>query len=338
MKLKPTIIFLLSMLLLSLVVYAAEESAKDTDAAGDTEDAEDSIDITEQTTTDISDTAEQTTDNSAQTTANSEQTVSSELTEDYLQTVIQNVAAEVQGQALPPPLERFFGNERINVRVTQTSGDIFTIAVVTKDGTVENIALAEAKDQTLEVFTTSETLAQILNSQNQMHTLAQNWKDKKITYKARGFANKIKFMVLSLVIRQAASKAAENSDLAPTQIVAKDKIIPEKKKDEVKEEVAVEQPVEAPVESGPETHDVLLIETGFEMTKLEIKVGDTVTWKNVRTEKPLKGMILGSLACAKIRSPIFMPGESFSWTFNKKETCMIVDGIYTTQTMKVVVE
>ncbi|MBI2151234.1 hypothetical protein HYU21_00730 [Candidatus Woesearchaeota archaeon] len=295
MKLKPTILFLFSVLfLLSFsLAYAAEDSTGGT---------------------------------------------SSQLTEDYLQTVIQNIAAETQGQALPAPVDRFFGNERINVRITETSGNVLTVAIITKEGKIDNIAIAEAKDQTIEVYTTSETLAQILNSQNQMQALAQNWKDEKITYKAIGFKNKIKFMVLSFLINRAASKAAENGDLAPTQIVEKSKVIPEKKKEEVKADVPVEQPVEAPVESAPKTHEVLLIETGFEMTKLEIKVGDTITWKNIRTEKPLKGMVLGSLACAKIRSPIFMPGESFSWTFTKKETCTIVDGIYTTQSMKVVVE
>ena len=81
-----------------------------------------------------------------------------------------------------------------------------------------------------------------------------------------------------------------------------------------------------------------MINTGFEVDSINIKVGDTVTWDNVRDGQYNLAMIIGAQQCTKIKSKIYKTGESFSYTFDKAETCIIVDGIMTTQTMKVIVE
>lgn len=106
------------------------------------------------------------------------------------------------------------------------------------------------------------------------------------------------------------------------------------------EENPTPEPTPEPVKTG-ETHYVDMIDGGFEKDKavITIKVGDTVVWQNVREAVQFnKAMIIGTQKCSKVKSEVFVPGDSFKWTFMEPMTCTIVDGIYTTQSMKVIVE
>ena len=87
-----------------------------------------------------------------------------------------------------------------------------------------------------------------------------------------------------------------------------------------------------------EIHTVNLVKDGFEVPEVTIKVGDTVIWQNVREGSISKGLVLGTRDCQNIRSQIFMPGDSFKHQFTKKGSCTFVDGIFTTQLMKVNVD
>lgn len=81
-----------------------------------------------------------------------------------------------------------------------------------------------------------------------------------------------------------------------------------------------------------------LINSGFEKRTLTINKGETVVWKNVRNGRIKQAMIVGArYPCTNVRSGIFYPGDSFKWTFEETGTCTIVDGILTTETMKVIV-
>ena len=106
----------------------------------------------------------------------------------------------------------------------------------------------------------------------------------------------------------------------------------------LEEEIIEEVPVVEEVENRTTSHYVSMIEGGFEVDEINISVGETVAWKNEREGYVSKAMILGTKQCQPIRSGIFNPGEVFRWTFTKAETCVIADGIYTTETMKVIVE
>ncbi len=88
----------------------------------------------------------------------------------------------------------------------------------------------------------------------------------------------------------------------------------------------------------PAVNEVSLIDGGFEVPTITINAGEAVLWINEREGRFQQAMIIGTKECSKIKSPIFNPGESFKWTFTEPLTCTIVDGIYTTQTMKVVVK
>lgn len=92
-----------------------------------------------------------------------------------------------------------------------------------------------------------------------------------------------------------------------------------------------------PVETG-ETHTVNLVDGGFEVPEVTIKAGDTIVWQNVREKQPNKALIVGVYPCTKVKSTMFLPGDSFQWKFEEPLRCTIVDGIFTTQAMKVRVE
>ncbi len=97
-------------------------------------------------------------------------------------------------------------------------------------------------------------------------------------------------------------------------------------------------PQASPVEIGPQSVYVSLIEGGFEAPEVRIKIGETVAWKNEREGRQPRAMVLGTQWCSFVRSGIFGPGEVYRASFNRTGTCTIVDGMYTTETMKVIVE
>ncbi|HLC70627.1 MAG TPA: hypothetical protein VJI32_01380 [Candidatus Nanoarchaeia archaeon] len=101
--------------------------------------------------------------------------------------------------------------------------------------------------------------------------------------------------------------------------------------DNMTEETAV-------IEVGPQSVYVSLIEGGFEVPEVRIKVGETVGWKNEREGRQQRAMILGTQWCSFVRSGFFGPGEVYRATFTRTGTCTVVDGMYTTEMMKVIVE
>lgn len=108
---------------------------------------------------------------------------------------------------------------------------------------------------------------------------------------------------------------------------------------EIVEEAAVpEVGVPPVVELEPQSTYVVLDGVGFGVKEVRIKVGETVAWKNEREGRQQKAMVLGTQWCAFVKSGFFNPGEVYRATFNKAGTCTVVDGMYTTELMKVIVE
>ena len=99
---------------------------------------------------------------------------------------------------------------------------------------------------------------------------------------------------------------------------------------------AIEETVEAVAEETAAQHTIEILNDRFSAKELNIKVGETITWVNKRT---FKSMVLGVRNCFDVRSKMFDPEETFSWTFKEAETCTIVEGINTNMLpMKVIVE
>ena len=270
---------------------------------------------------------------------------------------LESLQQELVGKKLSGPLGSLFGNQRINFYLELDNGETLVAGIIIEKKTVKNIQIAEVSNPTLEVRTTETVLRSALQSPAPASTLRRALKDKQITVKGLGFVNKLKFKVASglvsltglfnkeevapvaVVSRENAGIPQEKKQVATDDVVSDGVEKKEEKETEVVEKVA--ETAKVPEDSGPKTHTVALITGGFAVPSLDIKVGDTVIWENVRDGAANKGgqkaLILGTQKCARLKSKFFMPGESFSWTFDAPLTCLVVDGIYTTQSMKVIV-
>ena len=249
--------------------------------------------------------------------------------------VVDQLAGELEGQEIPSPLGMLFGDEKINVHLSLTNGEEMVVGVITEDDKVKSIDFSALEEVSLNVYASEEAITKIQNSDDQLSALKEAMDDDEISYKAVGFGNKIKFAFASVFSKIAGLFTGEEVDNVDGEDEIEENGSVEA--DTVFEEIEEVDEVEEP--TGAITHPVPLINTGFDVNgTLEIKVGDSVEWHNIRTGTAKKAMMIGGSGCNKIKSGVFNPGESFSWTFEEAGSCTIIGGIYTTATMKIKVQ
>ncbi|PIN74213.1 hypothetical protein COV20_01200 [Candidatus Woesearchaeota archaeon CG10_big_fil_rev_8_21_14_0_10_45_16] len=80
--------------------------------------------------------------------------------------------------------------------------------------------------------------------------------------------------------------------------------------------------------SEPAFYIIRIDQKGFKPAFLEVKVGDTVEWQNIRSTYRLnKALIVGSWLCGHFQSPLLQINDTFSWTFTQEGKCQIVDAV-----------
>ena len=286
-------------------------------------------------------------------------------------------ALENQGKDIPAPVAVALNNQRLQGHLTVEGGQELLVGIVIENKKFSSITLNEIKDPTIEVYMGLNTLTDIMNSQNSAGIFQKAVKEGKITYKAHGLFNKIKlFLLLKFALKMAELKPSlpelnessedtektrkkgaasdqETEKSLPDTKTKKGGFLPEEGKEssnsvsKADNSTAKASPTVTETEattssveniSTSQSHTVLLIDGGFEVKEVRINAGDTVIWKNERESRYSKGMVLGTKACARLKSGFFGPGEIFRGKFEKSGECVVVDGIYTTQTMKVIVE
>lgn len=269
-------------------------------------------------------------------------------------TQVYGLQQEVVNQDLPQLLSTLFGDERINLQLTKDDGEKFIIGIVTENDKIKSLEPMEVKDPTMNIHTTQKVVEEIMTSDNPLGEINKAAKEGKLVYRAVGFKNKIKFFFVSIITKVAGLFMDDHVAEGVGDVVEKE-IIDEEETEELDEDVSdlipdtsddTEETTNAteelePEEDGPKEHIILFNDDGGtgDLDDLVIKVGDTVVWENVRENKAFnKAMVLGVRNCADVKSKIFPPGETFRWTFTEAETCTIVDGIYTTHSMDIVVE
>ena len=262
---------------------------------------------------------------------------------DKISSSLSQLNQELQGQEMIGSIGKFFGDEIINLYV-EPNNLIFTI--ITNDKKIEKIELAENEDPSLKVFTSEEVISEVLSSQNQMKALRKVIQEEKITYKAIGFSNKIKFAFLKMFFKITEEDKADNvEEIVEEETEELENVDEIEDNSEIKEEVEVEE-VEAETEE-PEVeeleeensaHTITINKEGFSPKELKIKRGDTVEWKVNRTGYLNKAMVLGTMQCVQVKSGVLQNEETFSWTFDKVKKCTIVDGITTTQIGTIIIE
>ena len=265
------------------------------------------------------------------------------------------MAQETEGQKLDGPLGTLFGSQRINIHITLEDESQLIIGLITENKVVKKLQAGAIEDPTLKIYTDQQTIADIQTSQNPGLVLKEAFDDERITYKAVGLFNKLKFKTIFVFINIIDNFIDdENGNEDKDKDVVKKKSIQKDNENEEtgtgntensETEAAINVSVEASAEASTETepaaetaNTVEMSNEGFSVEEITIKVGEKVEWKNVRTGSFKTAMILGTQKCSQVKSQILNFGESYSYTFDKAMTCTIVDGILTTTSMKLTVE
>ncbi|PIN76604.1 hypothetical protein COV17_01845 [Candidatus Woesearchaeota archaeon CG10_big_fil_rev_8_21_14_0_10_36_11] len=273
-------------------------------------------------------------------------------------TDFQDIKANSEGQQLTGPVGTLFKNVNMNIYIEQTTGEELVVGIVIEDKVITSINLEELENPSLNVYTTESAIQEMSTSKDLLLAVKEAVAEEKITYNAVGFFNKIKFAVLSLFLNFDGDNEVEESNddgnifvqetsdenTISSTVDADDDINELENVDETENEEIDEPNVDADVEEEavdeglPKTHVIEMTGIGFGKDVLTINVGDTVEWKNSRNGGYTNAMVIGTMWCRDVKSSIFEPGLSYQYTFTETGTCTIVDGIFTTETMKVVIE
>lgn len=250
----------------------------------------------------------------------------------------------VIGKELPGPIGMLLGDQKINLHINMNSGEEAIISLVTENKVVTDMDIGGVDQPTLRIFTTESALLEVQSADDPLASLKSAAKEGRITYQAIGFFNKMKFSVVSMFV------GMESHDYEVPEVDVEEDVTEEVVDGELNEseETTVTEPnpivedepeeVAEPVVEEPLVYTVEMNNDGFEHDKITIAVGDSVKWENVRTGSYKKAMVIGTQKCNGVKSKILEIGESYSYTFNEAMTCTIVDGILTTQLMKVIIE
>ncbi len=284
---------------------------------------------------------------------------------------------QVEGKELIGLAGKLFGNEKVNVHITADDGSQFIVGVETKDKKVVFVREGGVEKPTLRVYTTEKVIREIMAAHEPLQALQLALQDEKITYKAVGIFNKIKFSFISLfakfgtkglvnekvegkkeekpVVKVAEVKVeATNSEKVTVDVpaasgaaVVEGKTISVSENAEEKKpsitKIAPAKEVEVVAEDDAQNevvHTVAILKGGFDPLTVTVKAGDVVEWKNERDAKVNlnKAMIVGTQQCVKVKSKILQSGETFRWKTDKAMKCTIVEGISAVQAGTVVVE
>ena len=129
------------------------------------------------------------------------------------------------------------------------------------------------------------------------------------------------------------SSETASSSATPTESVEPEVIddVVEEVQGDVTEEVKVVKEIVQEVEEGI----IKMIDGGFNKEIVNINVGDTVVFENIRNGRYKIALLFGNNKCREIKSGIFNYGESYNYTFTEPGTCWVSDGIFTTQAMRI---
>ena len=274
--------------------------------------------------------------------------------------------AQLEGKVIPAPLNKIFGDEKINVNFKMNDGTTLIVGLLTENNKFKSLVAGGVDDPSLNVYTTEKVVTDIESSSDPASTLKLAYNRGTISYQAVGMKNKIKFAFISVFMKV----SGWFTDNGPEEVVEvkgdleaeaeeetveenEDKEDKEDKEDdpveqevitgdavaEVKTEPVVKKTVKKVVKkTGPKTHTVELDNTGFAVDDITVSVGDTVNFINLRTGKAKTALLIGTNKCRELRSKIFHYEESYSWKFDEPMNCVVVGGIFTTQSMKVIVK
>ena len=98
---------------------------------------------------------------------------------------------------VPQFIRDIFGNERINVYITDVSGKVINLGAITENTRIKEIKGKLIENPSLNVFGDETTIKGILNSENRIQEFQDALREGKIRYEGIGFLSSIKFGIIS---------------------------------------------------------------------------------------------------------------------------------------------
>ena len=110
-------------------------------------------------------------------------------------------------------------------------------------------------------------------------------------------------------------------------------------------ESVVEEVIETPIRTLEQAsytnqlYSVAITDTGFVPERLDLRPGDSVIWTNERGDSKIKKAALtGTVSCFELKSPFLEDGDTFSYTFEERGDCTVVDIIAIGYVMNIRIE
>ncbi|NQV91393.1 hypothetical protein HQ489_02870 [Candidatus Woesearchaeota archaeon] len=243
---------------------------------------------------------------------------------------LSTIEADFEGQEIPKPFDKLFGDEQININIKDTE---LVIGLVTESGKVTQVTTTAVTKPSLNIYVSEAFIKKMASSSNSMLFLKEGIETKEVTYEAVGFFKKLKFGVSSFFVNLLASFGSEESTVKTEGVESQPK---EDLKEEPKVEEKKTEVVKDIQEVNIEENIVEMTKAGFSPKTLKIGVGESVVFKNVRGK--VGAMVIGTRSCAKMKSEKFYNGDTYEYAFFEPQTCVVVDGFMTTETMRIDVE
>lgn len=151
---------------------------------------------------------------------------------------VNDLKAQVEGKELTGLAAKLFANDNINIYIKMESGQQQVIGVVTKDKKIFSVNMGAVEKPSLKIYTDDKTVVEIQSAASSVGALQSALREKKITYEAVGFLNKIKFAFISTFARMGSQdvKEVQSAEVKKEEVKAEDVKSEAVKKEEVKQE------------------------------------------------------------------------------------------------------
>ena len=198
---------------------------------------------------------------------------------------------QLEGKVIPAPLNKIFGDEKINVNFKMNDGSTLIVGLITENNKFKSLVAGGVDEPSLNVYTTEKVVKNIESSSDPASTLKQAYSRGTISYQAVGMKNKIKFAFISVFMKvsgwfsdngpeevvevkedqetegtgtEEVEETEEESDLVDDKTITGNAVA------DVKVEPVVKKTVKKVVKKGPKTHTVELDNTGFAVNLLMV--------------------------------------------------------------------
>lgn len=99
---------------------------------------------------------------------------------------------------VPGIVESVFGNQKANIHIEGELNRSYRLK--TSGARVENFSQGSWENPTLEVWTNTSTVEEIINSETPSQKLKQKLENDEIRYREKGLLNKLRFAVVNLFL------------------------------------------------------------------------------------------------------------------------------------------